>query len=100
MGDLIEHHSLDWGGSFPGSHAFYRTRDKCDEDIFILKPKQQTAAKRKAIRELPSRVAKRNLQAYVHNGNEERSGFDTLVSDMRAIRVRAETAMSPLVIGE
>ncbi|KAI4712206.1 hypothetical protein J4E89_002471 [Alternaria sp. Ai002NY15] len=39
LGNKVEHKSLDWGGSFPGSHDFYRTRDKPDQEIYILKPK-------------------------------------------------------------
>lgn len=38
IGTKIEHTSLDWGGGFPGSHDFYRTRDQSDQEIFILKP--------------------------------------------------------------
>ncbi|CAN9177997.1 unnamed protein product [Alternaria alternata] len=38
IGTKIEHRSLDWGGGFPGSHDFYRTRDQSDQEIFILKP--------------------------------------------------------------
>jgi hypothetical protein len=30
IGTKIEHTSLDWGGGFPGSHDFYRTRDQLD----------------------------------------------------------------------
>ncbi|KAF2131165.1 hypothetical protein P153DRAFT_395549 [Dothidotthia symphoricarpi CBS 119687] len=41
LGDHITHNSLDWGGSFPGSHDFFRTRNAPDEDIFILKPKSR-----------------------------------------------------------
>lgn len=39
LGTKIEHKSLDWGGNFPGSHDFYRTRDDPDQEIYILKPK-------------------------------------------------------------
>ncbi|OAG15556.1 hypothetical protein CC77DRAFT_1013110 [Alternaria alternata] len=38
IGTKIEHTSLDWGGGFPGSHDFYRTRDQSDQEIFTLKP--------------------------------------------------------------
>jgi hypothetical protein len=41
LGEKVEHKSLDWGGSFPGSHDFYRTRDAPDEEVFILKPKSK-----------------------------------------------------------
>ncbi|KAI4702577.1 hypothetical protein J4E81_002942 [Alternaria sp. BMP 2799] len=41
-GTKLEHKSLDWGGSFPGSHDFYRTREHPDQDIYILKPKVGT----------------------------------------------------------
>ncbi|KAI4632043.1 uncharacterized protein J4E87_001513 [Alternaria ethzedia] len=41
-GTKVEHKSLDWGGSFPGSHDFYRTRDEPDQEIYILKPKIST----------------------------------------------------------
>lgn len=39
VGGKIEHGELDWGGSFPGSHQFYRTRDYPDNDVLIAKPK-------------------------------------------------------------
>ncbi|KAI4944803.1 hypothetical protein J4E91_008490 [Alternaria rosae] len=41
-GTKVEHKSLDWGGSFPGSHDFYRTRGEPDQEIYILKPKTGT----------------------------------------------------------
>lgn len=43
-GTKIEHRSLDWGGSFPGSHDFFRTREKPEEDVFILKPRFQQSS--------------------------------------------------------
>lgn len=42
LGNKIEHKSLDWGGSFPGSHDFYRTHEKPDQETYILKPKAGT----------------------------------------------------------
>ncbi|KAL1792381.1 hypothetical protein ACET3X_008888 [Alternaria dauci] len=39
IGTEVEHKSLDWGGSFPGSHDFYRARDQPDQKVFVLKPK-------------------------------------------------------------
>lgn len=41
LGTKIGHTELDWGGSFPGSHDFYRTRDEPEEEVFILKPKPE-----------------------------------------------------------
>jgi len=68
---------LGLGGSFPGSHAFYRTRDNVDQDIFILKPKQQPVeqtSKRKATETPPAPSPKqRRWQAYVRDGSEELS---------------------------
>ncbi len=42
LGQQIQHRSLDWGGSFPGSHDFYRARDAPEYNTFILLPKPQT----------------------------------------------------------
>jgi hypothetical protein len=101
LGIQIEHRSLDWGGTFPGSHAFYRTRKKSDENIFILKPKQKledALVKRKAEQELPARFAKRNLQARVSNGSVEPSEHGSSVPRQSAFPVRAGSAMSPIEI--
>jgi hypothetical protein len=74
LGDQIEHKSLDWGGSFPGSHAFYHTLDNANEDIFILKPKQQVQnqkSERKADQVIPAPLLKpRRFQPYVRDGSE------------------------------
>ncbi|KAG9185764.1 hypothetical protein G6011_07095 [Alternaria panax] len=35
----IAHESLDLGSRFPGSHDFYRTHDRPDQEVFMLKPK-------------------------------------------------------------
>lgn len=56
---------------------FYRTHDTVDQEVFILKPKQQLIhhpEKRKAIDDLPVPEARRrHLQAFVRNESEELS---------------------------
>jgi hypothetical protein len=39
---LVTHSSLDWGGSFPGSHNFYRIRDHPDGVVYLAKPKPKS----------------------------------------------------------
>lgn len=77
LGDRVEHRTLDWGGTFPGSHTFYRTQSATDEEIFILRPKQQTVGdneKRKAQEDIRSSGAKRrNLQEHVRSESEDLS---------------------------
>jgi len=54
VGDRIEHKSLDWGDTFPGSHTFFRTGNHPEEDVYILKPKKNaTNENGKRLRESP-----------------------------------------------
>ncbi|KAI8934992.1 hypothetical protein NX059_008658 [Plenodomus lindquistii] len=76
LGTKIEHRSLDWGGSFPGSHDFYRTREKPEEDIFILKPKAHHSGVSKRPHEFEDRV-RRSKQPRCETANADNSMDET-----------------------
>ncbi|KAH7075389.1 hypothetical protein BKA63DRAFT_511401 [Paraphoma chrysanthemicola] len=83
LGPQISHSSLDWGGTFPGSHAFYRTRDKSDKNVFILKPKRIPGGpciKREAEEQMTSPTPKASrVQGYVqHSGQRVSKREDTV----------------------
>ncbi|RAR04343.1 hypothetical protein DDE82_004547 [Stemphylium lycopersici] len=70
LGSKIQHKSLDWGGSFPGSHDFYRSLDAPDQEIFILKPKgdaKKTARKRPLAGEEAQNGSKKSRTAKASN---------------------------------
>ncbi|KAI4956712.1 hypothetical protein J4E86_005182 [Alternaria arbusti] len=73
-GTKLEHKSLDWGGSFPGSHDFYRTREHPDQDIYILKPKVGTKKPRH----------KRVLSGGMDRGSAKRSRTSMVASQADA----------------
>ncbi|KAF2866205.1 hypothetical protein BDV95DRAFT_649757 [Massariosphaeria phaeospora] len=87
LGKRIEHGALDWGGSFPGSHNFYRTLNQPNEEVFIAKPKDDiinSSQKRSLNRSTTSKP-----------GKQSRLGEGRAVDQVQASEPRGSSSNTP-----